>query len=303
MWHWLGNRIRKVIGFLQSGFWNIGFVEEDIQDVLKADSLHIHWLHHPYKDRWFADPFFLRVDEHRIILLAEEFRYLDKKGRLAKLVINRDDYHLEELKVILEEPYHLSFPFIYRKDGQVYIIPESSKSGQTAVYAYDEETDEIKKMSILCHLPLTDAVLVDMPDGHHYILSTKEPTQNKNHLQVYAVDTDRWTMSEAPVLDVCFESNIARNAGDVFEVDGVLYRPAQDCNKGYGNGVVIQQISYHDGQFAFEDVRTFFSDIPMFDMGYHTYNRMNGLVVMDAHGHRFKMANKVVRYLLKLYRL
>ena len=297
------NTIQKIRGVLQSSYWNIGFVEEDIKEVLKADSLHIHWLHHPYKDRWFADPFFLRVDDHHIILLAEEFRYHDKKGRLSKLVINRDNYHLETLKVILEEPYHLSFPFIYRKDGQIYIIPESSKSGQTDVYTYHEETDEIQKISTLCHLPLTDAVLVDMPDGRQYVFSTKEPTQNKDHLQIYAVDTDRWTMTEDPVQDVRFESRIARNAGDVFWVDGVMYRSGQDCNQGYGNGVVIQQVRYYDGLFTFKTVRTFFSDIPKFDMGYHTFNQMNGLIVVDAHGHRYKMADKVVKCLLKLYRL
>ncbi len=297
------NTIRKIRGILQSSYWNIGFVEEDIKDVLHSDRLHIHWLHHPYKDRWFADPFFLHVDEQRIILLAEEFRYQDKKGRLSKLVVNRYNYYLEELKVILEEPYHLSFPFIYRKDGQVYIIPESSKSGQTDVYTYHEETDEVKKVALLCHLPLTDAILVDMPNGCQCVLSTKEPTQNKDHLQIYAVDTKGWQMTEKPLQDVRFESNIARNAGDVFWVDGELYRPAQDCNKGYGHGVVIQHVGYHDGQFAFENIRTFFSDIPEFDMGYHTFNRMNGLIVMDAHGHRFKMANKMVKLLLKLYHL
>lgn len=297
------NIIRKIRGVLQSSYWNIGFVEEDIKEVLNSDHLHIHWLHHPYKDRWFADPFFLSVDEQHIILLAEEFRYQDKKGRLSKLIVNRRNYLLEESKVILEEPTHLSFPFIYRKDGSVYIIPESSKSGQTDVYAYHEETDEVKKISTLCHLPLTDAVVVDMPDGRQYVLSTKEPTPNKDHLQIYAVDTKYWKMAETPLQEVCFDSHIARNAGNVFMVDGVMYRPAQDCNKGYGHGVVIQQISYHDGQFAFEDVRTYFSDIPTFDMGYHTFNRMNGLIVMDAHGHRHKMADKVVRLLVKLYHL
>lgn len=297
------NTIRKIRGVLQSSYWNIGFVEEDIKEVLNANHLHIHWLHHPYKDRWFADPFFLHVDDHHIILLAEEFRYQDKKGRLSKLVVNRDDYHLEALKVILEEPHHLSFPFIYRKDGQVYIIPESSQSGQTDVYTYHEETDEVQKRSTLCHLPLTDAVLVDMPDGKQYVFSTKVPTQNKDHLQIYAVDTKDWQMTGYPLQDVSFESNIARNAGDVFWVDGKMYRSGQDCNKGYGHGVVIQQVRYYDGQFTFETVRTFFSDFPEFDMGYHTFNRMNGLIVMDAHGHRYKMADKVVKYLLKLYRL
>ena len=122
-----------------------------------------------------------------------------------------------------------------------------------------------------------------------------------NHLQIYPVDTDSWTMTEQPVQDVCFDSKVARNAGDVFVVDDIMYRPAQDCNKGYGNGVNIQQIDYKGGQFCFKDVRTFFSDIPEFDMGYHTFNIMNGLIVVDAHGHRFKTGNKIMMGLLSIY--
>lgn len=292
---------KKTTKYLRSSYWNIGFVEEDIRDVLNADHLNIHWLHHPYRDRWFADPFFLSVDESHIVLLAEEFCYASQKGRIAKLVIKRDGYVLEEMKIILELPSHLSFPFILRKGDTIFMIPESSKSGQTTVYTYNEKTDEVKEVSVLCHLPLTDAILVKMPDDRHYILSTKEPTQNKNHLQVYSVDTDNWKMDEQPIQDISFESNIARNAGDVFTYDGTLYRPAQDCNKGYGHGVVIQQMNYADGQFSLKDVRTYSSDIPEFDMGYHTLNRMNGLIVIDAHGHRFKMANKVVSSFYELW--
>lgn len=292
---------KKTTKYLRSSYWNIGFVEEDIRDVLNADHLNIHWLHHPYRDRWFADPFFLSVDETHIVLLAEEFCYASQKGRITKLVIKRDGYLLEEMKIILELPSHLSFPFIFRRGDTIFMIPENCKSGQTKVYTYNEKTDEVKEVSVLCHLPLTDAILVKMPDDRHYVLSTKEPTQNKNHLQVYAVDTDTWKMNEQPIQDICFESNIARNAGDVFTCDGILYRPAQDCNKGYGHGVVIQQMNYADGQFSLKDVRTFSSDIPEFDMGYHTFNLMNGLIVVDAHGHRFKTANKVVSSFYELW--
>ena len=53
---------------LLSDMWNIGFVTEDIADVVKSDKLHIHWLKHNYTDRWFADPFLLEVTEKQIIV-------------------------------------------------------------------------------------------------------------------------------------------------------------------------------------------------------------------------------------------
>ena len=66
-----------------------------------------------------------------------------------------------------------------------------------------------------------------------------------------------------------FDECIARNAGDFFEVNGVTYRPAQECNRWYGNALSIQK--FEDG--AFTEVRR----IP----GMHTLNSFQGVTVVD----------------------
>lgn len=93
--------IRK---YCLSSAWNIGFVEDKVQCVIRNDLQNIHWMKHQYSDRWFADPFILNVDEENIILLVEEFCYSFNKGRIAKLVVSRKDYILKEMKIVLEEP-------------------------------------------------------------------------------------------------------------------------------------------------------------------------------------------------------
>lgn len=50
-------------------------------------------------------------------------------------------------------------------------------------------------------------------------------------------------MDENPIANVSFQSNVARNAGDAFYIDEQMYRPAQDCNKCYGNGIEIQKVN------------------------------------------------------------
>ena len=68
---------------------------------------------------------------------------------------------------------------------------------------------------------------------------------------------------------IVFDECIARNAGDFFEVNGVTYRPAQECNRWYGNGLSIQK--FENG--AFTEVRR----IP----GMHTLNSYQGVTVVD----------------------
>jgi len=295
--------IKKIIKKITISHWNIGFVEEDIHEVLTAKRLNIHWLKHNYKDRWFADPQLLEVDEKEIVVLVEEFCYKLNRGRIAKLVVNRGDYSLKEMKILLDLPTHLSFPFICRKDGKVFIMPENCKSDSTKMYYYDLQTDELKKYSDVSFLPLTDAIIVKMDDGKEFVFSTQEPSQNKDHLQVYSFDSNKMNINDKVVQDISFPSNIARNAGEVFTVDGVKYRPAQDCNKCYGNGIVLQKVGYVQGMFTMEDVNAFHSDYPEMDMGYHTFNIKNGLIVVDGHGHNYQRIYKMFVMLSKIKHL
>lgn len=102
--------------------WTVGFIENDLDSIIVGDFINIHWIRHSYTDRWFADPFILDVTENEIILLCEEYYYPIKRGRIAKLVIDKKTRELKECQVVLELDTHLSFPAIFRKGDDVYIL-------------------------------------------------------------------------------------------------------------------------------------------------------------------------------------
>lgn len=282
---------------LRSDMWNLGFVTDDISDVIQSDRLNIHWMKHDYTDRWFADPYLLEVTADRIVVLVEEFCYKIRKGRIARLVISRPDFVLQDMKIILELPTHLSFPVIYRKDGDVYVMPENSASGGANIYRYDREKETLEKVHEVGRLPLTDATIVKFNSGEEYIFSTKLPNPNGSELQIYSFDGDKMLMEEKAVANVSFPSNIARNAGDAFYVGNQLYRPAQDCNKCYGNGLDIQKVNKQGDSFTFETVTAFHSDNPDYGLGYHTFNMKNGLIVVDGHRYRFPRMVTLLHYI------
>lgn len=282
---------------LRSDMWNLGFVTDDISDVIQSDRLNIHWMKHDYTDRWFADPYLLEVTADRIVVLVEEFCYKIRKGRIARLVISRPDFVLQDMKIILELPTHLSFPVIYRKDGDVYVMPENSASGGANIYRYDREKETLEKVHEVGHLPITDATIVKLNSGEEYIFSTKLPNPNGSELQIYSFDGDKILMEEKAVANVSFPSNIARNAGDAFYVGNQLYRPAQDCNKCYGNGLDIQKVNKQGDSFTFETVTAFHSDNPDYGLGYHTFNMKNGLIVVDGHRYRFPRMVTLLHYI------
>lgn len=285
---------------LRSDMWNLGFVTDDVKDVINSDRLNIHWMKHDYKDRWFADPYLLKVTDTQIVVLVEEFCYKIRKGRIAKLVVSRPGYVLQDMKIILELPTHLSFPVIYEKDGHVYVMPENSKSGSINIYRYNTETERLDLVNEVGRLPLTDATIVKLHSGEDFVFSTKLPNPNGNELEIYPFDGDSMTMDENVLDTVHFPSNIARNAGDAFYVGEQMYRPAQDCNKCYGNGLNIQQVNRVGDKFEFKTVNEFHSDNADYGLGYHTFNMKNGLIVVDGHRYRFPRMVKLLHILSKL---
>lgn len=280
--------------------WNLGFVTDDVADVIKSKHLNIQWMKHEYKDRWFADPYLLEVTDKQIVVLVKEFCYKIRKGRIAKLVVSRPDYVLQDMKIVLEQSTHLSFPVIYEKDGQVYVMPENSKSGCINIYRYNAEKERLDLVHEVGHLPLTDATIVKFHSDEEFVFSTKLPNPNGNELEIYPFD-GKFMKMEAKALDtVSFPSNIARNAGDAFYIGEQMFRPAQDCNKCYGNGLNIQQINRIGDKFQFMTVAEFHSDNPNYGLGYHTLNMKNGLIVVDGHRLRFPRMVKLLQVLSKL---
>lgn len=80
-----------------------------------------------------------------------------------------------------------------------------------------------------------------------------------------------------------FSECIARNAGDFFVCGGKVYRPAQECNRWYGNALSIQL--YENGEFR--EVRR----IPRL----HTLNSHQGVMVVDRKIFPFKWVYQLLR--------
>lgn len=278
--------------------WNIGFVI-DSSDLLSKQTLNVRWLKHSYKKGWFADPFILRITDDEIILLVEEFYDPIDRGRISKLIIDKQTLSLKIVKPILELNSHLSFPVIYREGDSIYIYPENSISETLVLYKYDESDDSISYVKVLSEEPLTDAVLVfdyDKP----IILSTKIPTQNSNELNIYesvSSNIEEWNFHK--VQTVVFNDNTARNAGLPFKNNGKIIRPAQDCNNAYGRGLVLQEMQKKEGVFSFVELKRFYPISKKWNKGMHTMNMYEDLIVVDGCRYRYPL---IATFLLMINR-
>lgn len=288
-------RIKDIYKRLTRIDWEIGFVADGLQGVFSDNPQYI-WVKNPYKDVcWFADPFILDVTEDYIILLVEEMRYAVHKGRIAKLTINRHTMAIEKMDILLEEDTHLSFPNIWRDGDDIYVYLENHDSGKLNLYRLVDNATRLEKVKVLVDAPLTDAVMTEI-FGERQIFSTKMPNPNGDEMYVYTLDRK---LDIVDTQSVRLDDKHARMAGQFFEYEGKIYRPAQDCNEQYGGAVIIDEVEKVGGQYVFKPIKRLTSQHPRLRQGMHTLNAYKGVVVIDVKGYKHVLGD-VIYFFVRL---
>jgi len=286
--------MNKLLNYLKATRYNIGFVNESLEDIVVGKQITVNWLKHSYKDRWFADPFILDVTDNEIMVLVEEWYDPIQRGRISKLIVDKYSYELKDMKVMIDEGQHLSFPAITRKSDGIYVQPECCVSNQLVEYKYNTSTDSFERKGRISDLPLTDSVRNSF-FGEEFLFSTKLPDANGKELGIYSWDV---SSSSYVIREYChFDENISRMAGNFFICKERIYRPSQVCIKSYGDAVSLQEVQYDNNKWIFKEIRRIYSPNSAFDLGFHTFNEYKGVIVVDALGYR---RPKLCRFLRKI---
>lgn len=265
--------LSKIKYKLLSYKWDLAYGEyrDSIIDT-GLDSKGIHYIKNPYKQKWFADPFILDYDEKYITLLVEEFDDFVKRGRIAKIRIDRSLDIIDRCDIILELSTHLSFPAIYRIKDEIYVHPENSASGQSKIYRYDCEKNLLVDPVVILEEPVTDAIIISEGDGCYKMFATTLPTPNGKELCVYESNS---FFGPYKLLDsLHYNKSIARMAGAMLKTPtGEIVRPAQDCDGGdYGKAVLLM---------SDKDTRVVITPPTKKYAGLHTFNHFRGLYIVD----------------------
>jgi hypothetical protein len=178
-----------------------------------------------------ADPFLFR-DEGTWHLFFEVLSAADSKGVIAH-ASSPDGVRWRYGKVVLEEPFHLSYPLVFRDGDAIYLLPETMDSGGIHLYRATEFPHRWERSATLLDEPRTDPTIFEH-DGRWWLF-VGHGTEN---LELYWTDRlpGPWQPHRCnPV--VAGDPHHARPAGRVLRVDGGLVRLAQDDAPRYGLAV------------------------------------------------------------------
>jgi hypothetical protein len=238
----------------------------------------------PPKDRFYADPFLIEKDG-KTFLFLEDLRYSEGRALISCCELGADGTPGPVFEV-LRRPYHLSYPFLFEENGEIYMIPETKANRTVELYRATKFPAEWTLDSVL----LSDIYAVDATlhkaDGKYWMFAgiSNGRYSNCDELGIFFADTLKGPWTPHPANPVISDVRRARPAGALFrDQAGRLIRPSQDCAKAYGYAIVFSEVvtlsetEYEERPFARLD-----PDWVKGNLGTHSYTRTDKFEVIDG---------------------
>lgn len=225
---------------LRPGMFGLSFAEGDPLKFKPAGALVINAPRNCFQ----ADPFLWQQGEETWCFF-ETFDYRTGLGYISAGQLEAG--RIENIRTVLDPGYHLSFPFLFEHDDQLFMMPESCASRRLELWRCTAFPDkwELHK-TVLEGTNAADSTLAEI-DGRYWLFTNlcDDPFGDMNsELHLFRADGPMLEKLEPhPLNPVVFDSRCARNAGRIFQREGVFYRPAQDNSHGtYGYGLQLMRI-------------------------------------------------------------
>jgi len=262
------SKIRKATVF-QVGIANKYF-ETDITKFVYTPN-------HP--DSYFADPFLFQLDNIKYVF-CEKYNQILKKGVIVVFKISEEN-RLIDLGVVLEEDFHLSFPFIFEFKTNIYMIPESKSAEKVILYKNITWPDKWQQVSVL--LEGTKAVdsVIFRHDDIWWLLTTFDSAgtnMSQSELHVYfSPELESVGWKKHPKNPVIIDSYKARNAGFFIDGDRLIRCSQSMQNYQYGSKINFHEIiKLTNSEFLETDL-----DLGNFSES-HSYDTKFGVSVIDT---------------------
>jgi hypothetical protein len=237
----------------------------------------------PPKDRFYADPFLFEKDG-KTYLFLEDLRYSEGRALISCCELNPDGTHGPIVEV-LRRPYHLSYPFLFEENGQIYMIPETKGNRTVELYRATNFPNEWALESVLLDNIYAVDATIHQSEGKYWMFVgiSNGRYSNCDELGIYFADALQGPWKPHPANPVISDVRRARPAGALFRDQGRLIRPSQDCAKAYGYAIVFSEvITLSETEYDERPIARLDPDWVKGNLGTHTYTRTGQFEVIDG---------------------
>jgi hypothetical protein len=177
--------------------------------------------------KFVADPFLIHEDE-TWYLFFEVYNQNTKQGDLA-VATSSDASRWQYQQIILDEPFHLSYPYVFKWQDDYYLIPESFEANSIRLYKAMFVT------TLVDNVERVDNSIVYF-NSQWWIFAA--PTSNDT-LHLYYANDLMGPWREHPDSPIVENNNhISRPSGRVLVYEDQLYRYTMDVNPSVGTHLI-----------------------------------------------------------------
>lgn len=241
----------------------------------------------PPPEFYWADPCAVQRDGRDYVFI-EEYVYAEKRGRITVIEF---DQQLDVVRshCVLKTAWHLSYPCLFESDGDMLMTVESSEAQCVTLYraiAFPDEWEAVAEL--LRGWSFVDTTLHF--DGSHWYLFANVTESALGYderiwddLFLFVAESPTGPWQPHPLNPIVSDVRQARPAGRLFEHDGRLVRPSQDCSIDYGYAVVFNEVvKLSPTDYAERRIGCLEPRWARGLRGCHTYSRAGDLDVLDG---------------------
>lgn len=219
---------------------------------------------------WAADPFLVEYNNHQYVF-AELFNLFTGVGKIYCADLFAKKIKWEKCSI---ENCHLSFPNVFIKNNELFMIPETSELNSICLYKCIDFPKRWERQKVLMDKErfVDTAFSCDKKAFFTYIISTKPR-------QLVVFDENMGIIKT--YID---ENNCLRPAGNLFMSDKKNIFPAQISKNHYGEGIIFYKVV---DDYIIEngitikpnELRMKYKGHPI--IGCHTYNQNKDVEIVD----------------------
>lgn len=263
--------------------WRIGIGRSTPREILKRglDSCSFKWLE-LNSSSVNADPFIIKRSGDYYILYED----LDYKTNFKNIRWVRIDENLDAVEHGKANglPLYTSYPFLLEYNDAVYCMPEAHKECNISLYVASSFPNQWEKVCTLI-----DEVKGLDPTLHHHNetwwLFYADKADNPNEKLFLSFSKDLFGPYRPHTKNpIVVDRSSARPAGNLFNLDGTLFRLGQDCSQKYGTAVVVNEIVKLD-ESVYREQKSVILHPPKhwkYADGFHTLTFYDDMVAIDA---------------------
>lgn len=192
-----------------------------------------------------ADPF-LHIQGDTFYLFFETKNSITLQGDIGVARSTDQGATWKFLGIALDEEWHLSYPYIFNHEDQIFMMPESSKKGELRLYRAVDFPLQWKLEKVILKKPLVDSFMINH-NGYYWLFGSDFSAfgaKKNGELEIWYSSSPLgpWKPHKRNPVHNTDKSLGARNAGRPFVYNDNLYRTGQDCGETYGRRIRLFQV-------------------------------------------------------------